>query len=753
MLLLLLSLIAAAQEGTESTEPVDEEPAAEPAEPPAEPTPAVPPAEPTPVEPPPVSAARLCADAAEGAEVEVCVRLAVDNPTQIDNVIAALRAHVDRGADADRGFLSALVLLLSEDTGPDGAARLGKLGDVRAVAPLAHAGETRSVPVAVAAAHALANYSEGLEPLSRWLTNETLPMEVRVAASHSLGELGKIEGADAIMTALRRRGLPPALREAMLSTIRTQFPEMASDLVRQTSSDGAPYLAVGGAWALGHALGMGGRLGQSDSNAAVAAGIVGGSVGGATFGWLAGSAWPMERKDAAFVSSNIIAGSVGGALIGASLVDDPNRANAGWVGGFVLEGVGLGAGLALREKHQGSQLDTLQATGVAASTSVLAYSIAFQGQRATESYWQNRPHTVRAPQLAAGLGLLAGHSIGHAVAPKIDLEDADGWMMVLGVSYGGGASLLLPFDLQYPELMFAAGTAAGALTSYGLAATLHPDNQAAWGGASSMVYGSWFGLGAGMLIDPDNQHNGRVWRGSALAVGTLGMGLGSYVGAVATEEIDNPDVAVVALLTGWATWNSAAWFGVVQPQTGHGWYVLLPATAGIATGAITPLIEVPLTYTFSSLSLGAWGGYLGAVTADLSDERYLLRTVIGSDIGFVLGVAMAAPPISSPPLVIGLADAGGVVVGSSFALGAAMTTEDRRTILTASLIGAGIGFGGGLALGTILHKSGATRDTALLLPLPRARARMPGTWAVAPAAFPDPTGEVLYGGQLTVTEW
>src|SRR5690348_4260411 len=77
------------------------------------------------------SPARQCADAATGSEIDVCLRLAAEHPTDIDAISAALKAHIDRGSSADRDLLAAILMLESPDGGVAGARRLGELGDPR----------------------------------------------------------------------------------------------------------------------------------------------------------------------------------------------------------------------------------------------------------------------------------------------------------------------------------------------------------------------------------------------------------------------------------------------------------------------------------------------------------------------------------------------------------------------------------------------------------------------------------------------
>jgi len=736
---LLLSSLAALAQAAPPAEPPGASPTAEPAPPEAPALPAEPVAE-------PVSAARLCADAALGTEVEVCVRLATTYTDQADGVIAALRGHMDRAAQTDRAFLGALLLLLDEQTGADGAARLGALADVRAVPPLVHAGHTREVPVAVAAAHALARYPEGVTPLVGWLDDNSLAIELRIAAAQALGESGDLRGGDALVTALRRRGNPATLRAAMMGVIEQDFPQLASALDKQVTHDGAHWLALGSAWGLGHGLAMTGRFGRAHLDGL---GGVSGVIAGGTGGWVIGRTWPMEADESAFLASNIIVGSVGGSLIGGALVqDDPrngggnDRVDAAMVTGFGAEVAGLGLSLATRRTYGGDEMDTLEASAVGGATSLFAYSVA---ERATVN---NGP--VDVPQLAAGLGLVAGHAVGHIVAPRIDIDPRRRALIGLGTYYGLEAGLLWPPSVNNRGELGLLGSTGGALVAYGLSSKVHPTLQAVTIAGAGEAYGSAFGLGFGMLADPADRHNGTVWRAATLAGDTIGLGLGALGGSRVEEEIDVPDVIATGVVTGWAAWNAVGWYRVAPPPvSADGWYVLLPSAAGIAVMATTPYTEVPLSYSFSAASLGFWGGYLGGVTAELRRGEVLRSSLVGSDVGFLAGLAVAAPPIGGSTLVIGVADAGGVLGGSTFALGASFLTTDPDAILGASMVGSAAGFGSGVAIGRALQRTGRTRESALRRPHLKG---LPGTWMVSPAVLPGEYGP-RYGAQIVGVGW
>ena len=126
--------------------------------------------------------------------------------------------------------------------------------------------------------------------------------------------------------------------------------------------------------------------------------------------------------------------------------------------------------------------------------------------------------------------------------------------------------------------------------------------------------------------------------------------------------------------------------------------------------------------------------------------------MIGSDIGLGLGILMESPLIGADPMVVGLADGGGVLGGAIAAVGASFVTNDADTILGSSIVGAVLGAGGGTATGFLLQRRGKTaRVAGFDLPeLPD----LPGRWAVAPASFYDVDADaVAWGASLQVDGW
>lgn len=674
------------------------------------------------------SAARQCADAAEGTEAEICLQLAARHPDELDAIAAALRARIDRRSASDRDLLQALLLLLDDETGVQGARLLGEVGDPRALGALEHAAEHREVAVAVAAVGSLARYEQGLEPLSRYLLDRELALDVRVAAAQAIGELGSDEGGDVLLQALRRRRVPAPLRQEMIRTVQQRFPDRRDELDRPVGTDGAPWLAIGSGFGLGYTLGAAGHFGRQ---ALAGPGAVAGGVAGATAGWLGGRAFPIEAGDAAFISSNGIGGTAAGVLLGDGLTGDPDYA---WVGGLGGEAVGFALGNALYDRHPGSG-------GDGAETLIVAGLAGIGAGLGADAFVAGEPDgRLRAPSLAAGVGVAGGLVAGQIVAPRVTLAGTDAALVTLTTLAGAAAGTLAPVADDERVGLAVAGAAVGGLVGYGLAGPLDAPGDVLFGAAAGMGFGAALGAGAGVAAFPDADAT-MARRGLTLAGATGGLLAGATVAAADRDPIEGTDGVVVALATGWAAWQTAGWLEVADPgvavPTGReaGLYVLVPAAAGAGAAVLSPWLDVPVSHSLAGASLGLWGGYVAVVGADLAARPVLPWALAGSNVGLVVGAVAMSPVLNTPPLVIGLADAGGVLGGATFALASSYFTDDVSVIVGASMVGAGMGFAGGALYGQSLQ--GTTRDVAVA-------PRLPVRLALAPAALPGDDG-VAYG--------
>lgn len=671
-----------------------------------------------------------CAQAAEGTEVEVCLQLAIEHPEERDGIAAALRAHIARKGSGDQDLLLALLSLIDDETARSAADRIRELADPRGISALVACAERREIEVAEACVSALSAFDRGTEHLARWLISERQPLELRLAAARTLGEVGSEDAANALIDALRRPRLPASLRRAILESIRTHYPDRVAELEGQVASDGRLWLTAGGAWGLGFALGSAGYFGQSRL---APVGWVTGAVGGGTAGWLYGRAWPMEAGDAAYITTGGILGTTSGMFLGASI--DPTNPDRMYMGGLGGMAVGYGVTAATRTQHPGTPGDALEASGIAALTSTGAVSATSFALSNGSPVGTER---ASARLLATGLGLGLGSVGGHLIAPQVDLTPEDAGLIALSSAWGLGATWLVPIGESDRSTLPLLGASAGGLIGYGLAAPLDVpvDVQAAsWAGG---VYGGVLGLGLGLTIDPASD----APRAMAMGLGTAGMLTGAGFAVLDPEPLDDRDVVLVGLSTAWATWQSAGWALVLHADTRQvGPFVMFPAVVGAGMAIASPVVDVSVPQSSAATSVGLWGAYTGGVAAELTDNDVLLWALVGGDLGLAGGAVLMSPVVGAQPVVIGVADAGGVLGGSVGALGAAFATEDPDAILAASLVGAGVGFGTGAVVGAT-WKRGGTRDQA------RRPWKLPGRWLVRPDMGTDHTGLAVQ-----VTEW
>jgi hypothetical protein len=262
-----------------------------------------------------------------------------------------------------------------------------------------------------------------------------------------------------------------------------------------------------------------------------------------------------------------------------------------------------------------------------------------------------------------------------------------------------------------------------------------------------MAFGTAIGAGTGLLLDPHGNSDGDVPNGLAIVGTTVGLAGGGLTAWGNQNPVEVSDSVVTGLTTGWVTWQAVGWASVTGPDSRYyGLVLVIPAAAGAGAALAAPVIDIPVQLSVAGTSLGLWGAYLGGVTAEVRHRDVLTYALVGSDLGLVAGVVAMSPAFDTPPFVIGLADAGGVVGGSLFALGASFATAEREVVLGASLAGAGVGFVSGAVVAGALR--GTTRDLAFRLPHPD----LPGTWSVTPAGFRD--GDALrYGAKLEVRGW
>ncbi len=660
---------------------------------------------------------------------------------------------------ADDALLGSLLLLLDSETGADAATRLGELGDPRAVGPLDHSARTRRPEVAAAAARALARYPEALEPLDAMMHEDALDVSRRINAVEALGLMDSEPAADALVAAMDADGLPRDLREAVLDTVRLSYPHRLDELSGTVARRGTGWLMAGGAGALGFSLASVGYFGQADLE--LLGGITGAAAGG-SLGYVAGRRWPIEAGDAAFLSTTGLIGTTSGVLLGCAAGDD----TACWTGGLLGEAVGFGAGGLLMDEHSGTQIDSVEALVVSGATGLSAGTTANWFSRRDEIVYSDEWGSWREPdwdkvtrnsQLATGLGLAGGLAVGHVVAPRVDLTGSDIGQMTLGATWGGVSGGLLAAD-ESEGMSVWSGMGLGTLLGYGLATPMELGGDAVFTGYVGLGYGSMVGLGAGMvtgeLFDIPDDVGEPSLKATVWATGTAGMGLGSYLAWKNPEPVKFNDLVFTGLGTGWAAWQTTGWWSYANaPEASAGLNALVPATVGSVAAIASPRIDINVGDTLSATSLGLWGTYLGltgSYLADIEGEDALMVTLISSDVGLGTGILLMSPIVDASPVVVGLADAGGVVGATLGAVVVALGTENTDAILVASLVGSGAGALGGGLVGARLE--GRERDRQALMLLPRPTLRLPGEWAVAPTTVSD--GEIVgYGVGMQVTGW
>ena len=659
---------------------------------------------------------------------------------------------------ADDELLASLLMLLSTETGAAAALQLGELSDPRAIPPLVHTARTRKLEVAAAACEALARYPEALVSLSVLVTDDVVPVKVRAEAVEALGMMASEAAADALL-ALMDLDLPRDLREAVLTTVRLRYPHRLDELQGEVARRGTGWLMVGGGGALGYSLASVGYFGQADLE--VLGGITGAAAGG-SLGFVAGRRWPIEAGDAAFLTTTGLVGTSSGVLLGCAAGED----TACWTGGLLGELAGYGAGALLMDRHPGSQVDSVEALVISGATGLSAGTTANWLVRRNPvtksdqwSSWEEPDwdKTNRATQVATGLGLAGGLAVGHLVAPRVDLSGSDIGQMTLGATWGGFSGALLAAD-ESEGMSLWSGIGAGTLLGYGLADRMELGGDAVFTGYVGLGYGSMVGLGGGLLFEEalkDLPGSGEgLLKATVWTTGSAGMGLGSYLAWKNPAGVEANDLIFTGLSTGWAAWQTTGWWSWADgPRASAGLNALVPATVGSVAAIASPRIDIGVGDTLSATSLGLWGlylGFVGSALADANGDDTLMATLVASDVGLGTGILLMSPLVDASPVVVGLADAGGVAGATLGAVVVALATGEQDPILVASLVGAGAGAVGGGLLGMRLEGKDRKRQ-ALLLP-PRPRLDLPGDWALAPTTLTD--GEIVaYGAGLQVTGW
>lgn len=333
---------------------------------------------------------------------------------------------------------------------------------------------------------------------------------------------------------------------------------------------------------------------------------------------------------------------------------------------------------------------------------------------------------------------------------------------MLGITGSAGLLAGLSTEPSTRQLAATAGLGVGLLGGYAVAPWFDAPPDVVFGAASGGVILGATGLGLGTLLASVDEETGErdvVVVRTATFVGTAaGLGVGAWLGQRNPDIVDQGDVLFTSFVAGWMTWQAAGWNLYARrtrgPSRSDGLYILVPAVVTGAVGASTPYVDVPISYSLTAASTGLWGGYVAGSmaevtrTSDTLDGRVLRAALHGSNLGIAAGTALTLPPFRGSPLVIGMANAGGVTCGASFALVASAAGATPREALGWSVLGSGLGFVGGTAAGLVTHRKGGTREIAWSSPL-----RVPGTWSLSPATFEGDDGSMLYGARVGVHGW
>jgi hypothetical protein len=679
------------------------------------------------------SPARRCADAAVGTEVEVCLRLAVENPKAVVEIAAALIARMDKSQAPDRELLDALLMLGTPEQAMDGARLLGTLEDPRAAPILVQVAEAGPNDVAVAAIVALVSHPEQVPVMAGWLVERDRPLSFRLALVNTLGEMESPAAADALVDALRRPGIPPVLRSEIQRTLLARYPDVRIPLDIPPKADGAPWLATGASLGLAYTMGAAGHFGRVEL---WPVGALTGGMAGASFGYLYGRAWPIEAADAAFIATIGVGGIASGVMIGlATREPGDETVNRPLLFGLAGEVVGFAVGPSLAGLHKGTAPDQVEAM-------VFAAALGVAGEAA--SRFATRADLAEPKAAWTAAGVAGGFVVGELVAPLWTPEASLG-LLTTGVITGTLVGVLIPIgDLPRGELPVATALGGAALGAV-LSGPLDPEPDVLFGGATGAVFGAGLGAGLAMIGAPDTPD---LARGLALGGMLGGYGIGAVVASVDPDPIDDRDVGFTAACAGWAAVDAYAIAELAgadrQRQMGA---VLLGAGAVSALSVAGNLeLDIPVPHTLSASSIGLWGGYAGLAVGELTDLEPVVLALPLSNVGWMAGGLLVSPLVGTPPLVIGIADAGGVFGAAVASIGAGLATDDPDVVVLGSVVGAGVGLAGGALLGARWLRSANRWDTAL---------RWPGRDVHSPpvvSLLPMPVQEGM-GATLSVTGW
>jgi hypothetical protein len=608
---------------------------------------------------------------------------------------------------ADGALLDALLRLADPTTAREAALLMGTLDDPRVVGPLLAAAKVRDTVVAVAAVSSLGRWPEATDHLAAWVSDEDVGLAVRRAAVDALAVSHRPEALAALEAALVE-GPGREIRVHILAALATHFPE--SGVKVRHSREAAPWLALGWGWGFGYGFGALGRSGDGLAGL----GAVTGGVGGGTAGFVYGATVPQDAGRAAFTATTGIVGTVSGVLVGTGI--DPHDADVSWGAGAVGEAIGYTVGIALPYAMVRTPADSTEAVLPALAVATLAGAIA---DDADDLNLVPEDRT-EAPLLAAGIGLAGGYALGTALAPVWDVQGNDvpvaGLLGAFGITTG-----VLVADVPIADPSVALGLGGlGLAAGYAAAPYVDFREDVLLGATGGWLLGSVAGVGIeGTAFGFDDAPQ---W-GPALG-GAAGLGIGGALAHLNPNGVDSGDVMLATLVGAFGTWQAIGWAADQEAEGADvGPFVLAPALATAAAGAVSPYVDVSAEASVTATSIGLWGAYVGTSLDVLAFESnsVLRAALIGSDVGAAVGTGALALGARPADLLVG--DLGGLVGGSSAALLAALGAPSEEIIVVASLGGSAIGFGGAVAFVRLVGAPGgnqslriAPRGSVSLLP-------------------------------------
>lgn len=659
-----------------------------------------------------------------------CLLIAVNLALALDDTpLSGAAAPI--GQDAP--LLDAL-LALHGDERVAAIKKLGEIGDPRAVPVLVDLLRTRpSGPVAEAAAHAMARFPEGVPVLRSWVLDAALPRATRIAAVESLGEAGSDPAGDALLSTTSSRRVSGPVRVAVLDTLRASYPDRVAAAKGVSDGGAVAWTVVGMGSGLGYGVATLGHFGRTQLEVL---GGAAGAAGGATAGWFYARRRPIEVGDASFVTLSGWAGATGAVLIakGTGLELGGDASDAVWLAGLAGGVGGAGIGLATAGAHPGTGRDawsTALLTGAGIATVTTGYTFAKQDASSSAT--------------VAGAATLGGFGVAALAAPHMDVDGYDPGFVALGATWGAlvGGFVPLPDRTARAGLPVTTAGVAG-IAAWSLAPLYDRPGDELLGGFLGLGAGSTLGSGIELLVQPNRSPGLGIVAGSTLG-GISGMALAN----ADPRGVDGSDLLWGGLATGWVAWQSFGWLSYSASEQRTGIALTTIGAAGAGSALLSRWADVPYAASLTMGSTALWGTYIGLTAAELTDSNALEAALIGGDVGVAVGCVALVPAFQVAPVVIGLADGGGVLVGGTATVVAGLVSRDPKVLLGASLIGAGVGTVGGALLGIKLDNAGAG-SLAIGLGLPRVDP--PGSWGLTPLVA-SADGAPVYGASVVGVGW